>query len=110
MFKYEEGVLKVRDFYTSCHNVDECKIPDSSSKVGILISTDYIPEHCKIAVRCKRELDSESDRESNASEYYYILDEGSMSIEDNSIEKSKSYNIDSYVFKQSEDSRILIYD
>lgn len=98
LFKYEDGVLKVRNFYTSCHNVDKKEIPDSTPKANVLISTDNIPENCKIAVRCKYGSDTSK---------YYILDNSDLSIND-SIIKSESYNIDSYVFKQSEDSRILI--
>lgn len=98
MFKYEEGVLKVRDFYTSCHNVDKKEIPNPIPKANIVISTDNIPENCKIAVRCKCGSDAPK---------YYILDSSNLSTND-TITKSESYNIDSYVFKQSEDSRVLI--
>ena len=98
MFKYEDSVLKVRDFYTSCHNVDKLEIVNSDPKANIVISTDSIPENCKIAVRCKCGSDTLK---------YYILDSSNLSIND-SVAKSESYNIDSYVFKQSEDSRVLI--
>ena len=103
LFKYEEGVLKVKDFYASFHDVSTGgNVITPDPKANIVISTEMLSDNCKVVVRLNSGTKDSKDSK------YYILSNECLSVSDQ-IVKSDEYTINSYTFKQSE-NQILIED
>lgn len=97
LFRYEDGKLKVKDFYASVHNILSKDVINSEPTANIIINTDSLQDGCRVAVRVKND---------SGEKKYYVLSNTLLSVPDE-ITKSNSYTVDSYVFKQS-NNQILI--